>query len=395
MTAIRLRSLLSCCVVASSLGLIGCGDDDTAEPPAAHGGGAGNPSKSDGSSDAEDAKSEIDWNGDVRGKCDLNSGYPGDEACIPAPPAEMGMQIHVGPTNYDDADEVAKFILKPGQEVSECWTFRTPNDEAIYYQTSALSGRPGTHHIIDTMYEGEIPEGGFTKCADGSGRSGGSVKSIGALPGASKPYMPRDVVAPEYAHVGAMIPAHALAQADMHYFNFTDHDIVREFWLNVYYVDPSEVHETGRQIAALGGFSWNNNPIPPNTDQVYRYSCPIKGDGYIMSLLGHYHAHGKRFTAYLERAGSDPAKVFEMYDYQDPAMFQYNSVVENPLFSDAAPGAISGQLAVRDGDMLTWECHIVNDSDVALRYVNEVQTGEMCNLWGTSVGITPISCFMP
>jgi hypothetical protein len=28
-----------------------------------------------------------------------------------------------------------------------------------------------------------------------------------------------------------------------------------------------------------------------------------------------------------------------------------------------------------------------------LRYVNEVETGEMCNIWGMSIGPT-ISCFL-
>ena len=39
----------------------------------------------------------------------------------------------------------------------------------------------------------------------------------------------------------------------------------------------------------------------------------------------------------------------------------------NPMFSDNAGGATSGVLNVKAGDSLDWECHIVNDSDVALR----------------------------
>jgi hypothetical protein len=81
-----------------------------------------------------------------------------------------------------------------------------------------------------------------------------------------------------------------------------------------------------------------------------------------------------------------------MYDYLDPAIFEYNTVVENPAFSETVAGAVSGMLPVKDGDVLMWECHILNDSDVGLTYTNEVKTGEMCNVWGTSVGITPVSC---
>jgi hypothetical protein len=63
------------------------------------------------------------------------------------------MQNHIGPANYDDPDEVAKFVLHPGEETAQCWTFHTPNDREVYYQTSLLSGRAGKHHIINTMLD--------------------------------------------------------------------------------------------------------------------------------------------------------------------------------------------------------------------------------------------------
>jgi hypothetical protein len=70
-------------------------------------------------------------------------------------------------------------------------------------------------------------------------------------------------------------------------------------------------------------------------------------------------------------------------------------VTSNPVYSDSAAGAFTGILDVHDGDVLSWECHVVNDSDVGLRYVNEVKTGEMCNLWGVSYGIDIYDCLMP
>jgi hypothetical protein len=33
-----------------------------------------------------------------------------------------------------------------------------------------------------------------------------------------------------------------------------------------------------------------------------------------------------------------------------------------------------------------------NDGDVPLRYTNEVKTGEMCNVWGYTVGTDPVQC---
>jgi hypothetical protein len=331
----------------------------------------------------------IDWHGDLRGLCDkLSTNFADDHACIPAPPAEEGMQIHIGPKDYNDANEIAKYIMHPGEESSTCFATITPNDSTIYYQTSTLSGRMGTHHIIDTMYAGDGSTPETATC------SGDMMSALGSVPGASKAYMPRLSVAPEYEHVGRSIPAHAKIQADMHYYNFTDHDILREFWLNIYFAKAEDITTEASQIAALGGFGWNSNPIPPGTDKTYSYDCKVKGEGWILMLLGHYHAHGRQFTANIVRKAGGTDKVFEMFDYMEPAQFEYNSIVTNPMFSPNAAGATTGRLAVHDGDTINWQCHIVNDSDVALKYVNEVKTGEMCNLWGSSIGISPISCYL-
>lgn len=329
-------------------------------------------------------------NADPRGMCPITTKFPDDRACVLAPAPEEGMQIHVGPKDYENASETATFIMQPGGESSECWTFHTPNEKEIQYQTYMLSGRAGTHHIINTMYRTNIPDGGFTGCADPG--IGASPDIIDNIPGASKAYMPRGIVAPENEKIARKIPAKATTQADMHYFNFTDKPILREFWMNVYFVDPAKIEKTGDQIRAMGGLTY---AITPGTDRVYKYECPMTGNGRIMALLGHYHSHGKRFTAHIRRAASGMTeKVFEMYDYQDPAQFEYDTVQKNPMFSTTNAGAVSGMLEVKNGDVLMWECHIVNDSSNTLTYTNMVKTGEMCNLWGSSIDIDPVNCVL-
>jgi hypothetical protein len=327
---------------------------------------------------------------DPRGGCKINSGFPGDDTCMLPPDPKEGMQIHIGPSDYNDAAQINAYIMHAGEESSECVSFHTPNGEDIYYQTSALSGRAGTHHIINTMYKQQVDDSvGFVACLNEFSTDPEVV--IDSLPGASKAYMARPIVAPENMNIGRKIPGKASSQADMHYFNFTESDILREFWMNIYFVPKEQVTTEANQIRGMGGTNWSFSPIQPGTDMVYEYSCPIDKDGRITSLLGHYHAHGKRFTAFLNRAGGTREKVFEMYDYQDPRTFQYDSVTTNPAFSDSAAGAYTGTLMVKAGDTLDWECHIVNDSNVGLTYTNMVKTGEMCNLWGTSIG-PKISC---
>ena len=391
--------------------LAACGDSDSAPVDSGPAEDAGTETSSDaGTPESDAAKAEVSETAkgqvtgevldeeddtykdypDPRGKCGLQTQFASDDACILPPDPSEGFQIHIGPSNYDDPEEVAKYIMKPGEESSECWTFHTPNEEEVYYQTSVISGRAGTHHIINTMLAEDLEDGGFARCADGG--SGQNSTVLGQLPGASKPYMARGHVAPENKQIGRKIAARATAQADMHYYNFTDKDIIREFWMNIYTVDKAMITETSSLVRGMGGFSWSREPIAPGTNQVYGYECPIVGNGRILNLLGHYHAHGVRFTAKLKRGDADPMKVFEMYDYRDPATFEYDSRTKNPPFSEMAAGAYSGILDVSEGDILSWECHIINDSDVGLRYVNEVNTGEMCNLWGSTIGIEPFNC---
>jgi hypothetical protein len=189
------------------------------------------------------------------------------------------------------------------------------------------------------------------------------------------------------------VPARAPSQADLHYFNATDQPILREFWLNLYLIPKESVKENPIQIRGMGGLSWNTSPIPAKTRKVYAYSCPITSDGRIVNLLGHTHAHGVRETAWIRHASGDRAQVFEQYDYRNPQIFYYDSIARNPAFSADQPGALSGLLAVKAGDVLDWECEVNNDSAVGLTYTNHVQTGEMCNIWGDSVG-PKINCVL-
>ncbi|HET8934656.1 MAG TPA: hypothetical protein VFN67_14505, partial [Polyangiales bacterium] len=327
----------------------------------------------------------------------LNTGFPDDKACVVPPKPSEGIQIHIGPKNYDDPAEIAKFVIKPGEEKTECYTLRLENEQELTYQTHTLSGRAGTHHIINSTWQGELPTGMFTVgCGAGANPlDANAPMQTGSLPGASKAYMERRPVAPEFVDVGRTIPAKALMTSDMHYYNFTDKDILREYWMNVYYPAPEQkITDYADVLVGFGGTGWSAMPIEPGTDMVYKYECPFTGDGNVLNLYGHYHAHGKRFTSSIKRASGQIDKIFEMYDYRDPAVYDYNSVTQNPMFSANAAGAISGPLAIKSGDILQWECHIINDGNVGLMFTNEVNTGEMCNIWGFTIGSEPFQCFL-
>lgn len=331
---------------------------------------------------------------DPRGGCPgLNSGFPGDQACIAPPPAAEGIQIHVGPKNYADPAEVAQFVMHPGEESSECWSYHTPNAEDVYFQGWTLSGRPGTHHIFNSMLKVEVADGGgFHVCVDAG--LGNSPDRLGSLPGAAKPYMPRTPIAPENEGLGQLLPAKTPGEADMHYFNAGDKDLLREFWLNLYFIPKEQVTQEAIEVRGMGGLGWVGLPILPGTDAVYQYECPVNADGRLLSMLGHYHAHGKRSTVSIRRASGMREQIYEMYDYNNAAIFPFDSVTTNPPLTGKSDGALSGRIDVKAGDVIEWECHIINDSQIPLTYSNSVQEGEMCNIFGTSIG-TEINCLLP
>ena len=49
--------------------------------------------------------------------CNINSGFPGDEYCIPPPADGEGIQVHFGPRDYTNKTEVAEYILKANPDL--------------------------------------------------------------------------------------------------------------------------------------------------------------------------------------------------------------------------------------------------------------------------------------
>ena len=57
----------------------------------------------------------------------IDSGYDGDSQCIQPPPSGEGMQLHYGPSAYDDPDEVERYLIAEGDESVDCVFRKTPN----------------------------------------------------------------------------------------------------------------------------------------------------------------------------------------------------------------------------------------------------------------------------
>lgn len=315
--------------------------------------------------------------------CPTGTGYAGDDLCIAAPEAGEGIQLHVGPSVYD-AEHVAPFLQPVNKESVDCYFGKSPNTEEMYYFDQEIRMRPGTHHLIMTVLNTDVPDG-WGPCRDigvGTGSPGipGSQTSIRSIPGTSQ-------VAPENAGLYRVLPPRAQIQYQLHYYNFTDKPILREVWVNLYKKPQGQATQPIKGVGLIGGLDL---AVPPNSRDVYRYSCSVNSTGRVYDLFGHYHAHTERFSIWRVRNGQR-LHVYDSFDWYHPANLTYDSVNTNwaPDRVNRVPGGYSGVLDVLPGDRFEWECEINNTTTQTLRFANEAFTAEMCITFGSFVPSTP------
>jgi len=320
----------------------------------------------------------------IEDECGLDTGYDGDIMCLKAPDPDEGFQLHIGPTEYT-AEGMADFILEPGVEDVRCLYEITPNDTGKTYYESLVHMRPVSHHLITTIVAPEAMPADYDGSWTGCGQSVFDAQS--SLPGSQsvRKQTPTDgVYPPEYTNVGYYVLPNRIVRHELHFLNTTDGDLLREAWTNVYYKPQEEVEEYINPVAAFGS---TRLVTQPGTHVVNKNQLAVNGSFKAVSLYGHYHAHTTRFSIWRERAG-ERLLVYEDFDWFDPTTFAYNSITENPEPDRALlnPGASTGVLEFEEGDVVHWECEVLNDSEVPLPYRNEALTGEMCNVFGESVG---------
>jgi len=310
--------------------------------------------------------------------CPVNSGYPGDDMCLPAPAAAEGFQLRYGePGEYTDPTVAAPFVLDPGGEINDCYYLMTSNTTDQYVGGFDFQMRPGSHHIIMNVNPTVQQPEGFATC-------GANDLTPGLLYSSQTPvYDLRTDPAPENQGLAVKVPANSQAVINFHVINTTSKPILREAWLNYFYTDASEVKGIRGNVFLLGGLGFQ---ITPGTSQTYQYSCSPDRPTRILSLAAHMHAHSSRLSMWKVIDGA-ATQIYESYSWQNPAGFSFDSVHNNPTWdrTTQTPGATSGQIVLQPTDALQWECAVDNTSEVTLTFRNEVYTGEMCIVGGTMV----------
>jgi hypothetical protein len=306
--------------------------------------------------------------------CNLKSGFPGDEYCLLPPPEGKGIQIHFGPKNYHDMAEIKKYIIEPGEEFNTYAVVNVPDTGTTdrYFQYMKVSMRPGSHHLINNLIAGK-PEEGFRAC-DG--------QSMGSFPGTQNLITespPQGIPAPENEGLGRTLPPNVSICQNYHRYNVTDKPQISEIWYNIWWIDEKEIKEKTSGVTVNAPFG----VIQPGARQMVTTTVTASGDGRFVTLFGHRHAHAERFAAWL-----NDSLIYDSWDWVESRVFNYDSITMNPAPNPTAKtdGAVSGVLPFKKGDKIKILCDINNTSDVPLRFANELLTGEMCILFGSTVG---------
>lgn len=329
--------------------------------------------------------------------CGLHTTYAGDENCILPPAPEDGLQLHVGPSSYDDPEVINAtdvngkylWLMEPGDERTQCYHLYTSNDADHYYFRQKYRMRFGSHHmIIMGSSDATTPEGWD---AASSQFCGTILNSIGGTQTIVSDFPPGGEVGPEDKGLGRKLTAHNPLDLQLHFYNATSSPTLREVWVNLMYIPDSEYTTN---LGMLGGFTRMN--VPPHTlgaqitgqclaEQAIGAGSPVR----IVSLFGHAHTHNRRYAVNRVKAdGVTSELVYDSYDGAESPTFVFNSVVNNPVPDPATrkTGAASGQLLLAPGEKLVFTCDIDNTTDNTFVGLNEVQTDEMCHLFGSVAG---------
>jgi hypothetical protein len=308
--------------------------------------------------------------------CPMNSGYVGDDRCLAPPAADQGFQLHYGPSDYTSATDRSPYELAPNGEQVDCYYLKTPNTTDVYVGGYEFSMRPGSHHLnadINMMSQAT----GFATCL-------ANDQAPGLLGGTETPIVDERVdMAPENAGLAVKLPANSQAVMNFHVINTGTAPILREAWLNYYYMNAADVKGYRGNVFLTGGLGFQ---ITPGTHQTYQYSCSPNRPTRILSLAAHMHVHATRMTAW-KVTGGEANLVYETYNWDSPTFLKFDSVHNNtmPNRTTQTPGGATGELVLQPTDALQWECEVDNTSDVTLTFRNEVYTGEMCIMTGEMV----------
>jgi hypothetical protein len=221
-----------------------------------------------------------------------------------------------------------------------------------------------------------------------------------SLPGAQRPdeNAPKSLLKPaEDKGLYSILGANSYVTFNMHHFNVSGKQILKEAWTNLWFEDDATIRVYG--ILGLNYVQVALLNVPAGTAQDLHYSWDITQPVRVLTVFGHRHAWTTNFSSWVEKPGGENQIIYQSYDWFDEPTYRYDSMTMNPTPAPdkRTDGATTGILMLNPGEKLHFNCHIeFTDQQAAavnapspnsigtLRFANQAFNAEMCILFGST-----------
>lgn len=337
---------------------------------------------------------------------DFHTPFPGDEYCVLPPPPDLGFQVGVHPGGnigywekmwagdysfYEDAAVTGPYVVEAGGETLQNYLadFDGPSEERYYYRRY-FRGRYGSHHGTSNFMGKRVTEG-WQDSSDVLAVHGGA--DLITVQNAYTDVPQRTLEpSPEEEGIGIKLTPNSGVGFNLHHFNSTSAPLLRENWINAWYIPKEQVTRQASQVYVDTPIDY---PIGMELDNEGMVAA--RGETHVLSLWGHRHAWTTRFHAWVVRMDGSQELIYDSNDWFDMPTFSYNSAAQNPEPGKGMDGASSGPLILQPGDELHFSCHVETTQARAdklgvplptepLQWMNQAFAGEMCLLMGQTTG---------
>lgn len=269
--------------------------------------------------------------------------------------------------------QTPEITIQPGEEVTYCYYFRTPNTDTHTVKRWESRMTTGSHHLI--LYftnDLAMPEGTVSKSACGLGSGGGLSNLPAWIYSAQTPVadLPMPADDGEGKPVGMDVAAGQAAHLELHYVNRGDEPLVVSATIN------AEAYDAGIETTKTFAYVTYNGDIKIGemaVDHVESKTCNIPTTMKVWMMSTHAHQRAVKTEV---RDGS--AVVFSSTDWEHPGAEKWMSA---PFYQFST-------------GKLTYECTYNNPDNKVIEAGDSATDDEMCMASGYVFPATkPMFCY--
>jgi hypothetical protein len=262
----------------------------------------------------------------------------------------------------------------PGQEITYCWYFRTPNTKMLAIKRWMSSMTAGSHHLIMYTTQNDVMEPGTVSTVNCGPGSGLAMWTYSAQTPEADLAMPADDG--EGKPVAMEIAPNTPGFLQMHYLNSTDEIIQPRITVTAEALDEGVAFTKTAAFVTFNG----NIAIPPmttkQTPDVETMTCNVPGTSKFWLMSTHAHKRAVR-TIVKDGNASNGTTIFESTDWEHPGATRW----DGPFYQFGT-------------GKLTYECSYFNETTRTIRTGESAQTDEMCMASGYFFPATrPVFCY--